>query len=217
MFAIVGDVIACVFWGFLISLTLTLLFFCAIKLFYPTYSYSIVSGVLLAVLAIFLFIQSFLLMGANYVKDYTGGIGNLALTVIGETENTIRLMSADINPVTNAVEGQVDINAIKSAIVAEYPVVSKYIEGWENLQGIAADATPTQIASAIVDGVNGEINAYIGRRVFWMLGAMMLAIIGFCLLIAPGVHTSRAYSSRETRRTIRATGRRRSHSSSRYR
>ena len=223
MFTIIGDVIACAFWGTVISLTICVLFYLCIKLFYPTYSISISSGITLSALAIFLFIQSFLLVGANYIKNYADGIGNIALSVVSGTEDTVRLMATNVqntvNTTLNVADEQVDIVAIKNALVAEYPMLSKYIDGWESLQGIALNVSPTQIAAAVVDSVTGEINDYIWRRVFWMLGALVVTTLGVCLLITPGANSNRAHSSRETRRTPRthSAGIRRSHSSSRYR
>lgn len=199
MFSVIGNVVACVCWGAVISLVICVLFFLCIRLFYPQYSFSIASGFSLAVLAIFLFIQSFLLVGANSVKDYTEGIGNVTLSVISDT--------------------RADMETIRDAIVSEYPIVKKYVEGLESFQGVALNANPVQIAEAVVDGVNREINAYIWSRVFWMSGACVLMIVGFCLLITPGRDTGRACSSREARRTprSRSTGIRHSRSSSRYR
>lgn len=219
MFAIVGDVVVCMFWGAVISLVLSILFYLVVKLFYPTYSFSIVSGISLASLAVFLFIQSFLLVGAFCVKDYMDGISSVALSVVNDTENTIQLMSADMNASMNVVEGQVDVAAIKDVIVSEYPVVGKYISGLENLHGITSNASPTQIASAVVDGLNGKINAYIWRRVFWMLGALMVTVVGFCLLVTPAKRVRYTESSRNSRRTARHAGStsRSSHSSSRFR
>lgn len=223
MFAVIGNVIACVCWGAFISLAISALFYFCVKILYPNYSLSIVSGISLSALAIFLFIQSFLLVGANYVKDYTDGIGKVALSVISETENTVRLMADNVqnsvNTSLNVADKQVDVVAIKDALVSEYPVLNKYIDRWENLQGLTLNESPAQIAAAVVDGVTGEIDAYIWRRVFWMLGAVVVTMVGFCLLITPGANSSRRHSSRETRRTPRThtTGVRRSHSSSRYR
>lgn len=223
MFTIIGDVIACVFWGIVISLTICVLFYLCIKLFYPTYSISISSGIILSALAIFLFIQSFLLIGANYIKNYADGIGNIALSVVSGTEDTVRLMATNVqnsvNTTLNVADEQVDIVAIKNALVDEYPMLSKYIDGWESLQGIALNASPTQIAAAVVDSVTEEINAYIWRRVFWMLGALVVTTLGICFLITPGANSNRVHSSREARRTPRthSAGIRRSHSSSRYR
>ncbi len=181
MFAVIGNVIACVFWGAVISLVICILFYFCLKLFYPTYSFSIVSCISLLALAIFLFIQSFLLMGANYVKNYTEEMGNIALSFISGTEDAVRLMASDVqnsvDATLNTIDGQVDIDAIKDALLSEYPILNKYIDGWDNLQGIAVNSSPTQIAGAVVDGVNGEVNAYIWRRVFWMLGAVVLMII----------------------------------------
>lgn len=221
MFAVIGNVIACVFWGAIISLIICALFYVIVKLFYPNYSFSITSGILLSSLAIFLFIQSFLLMGANYVKGYTEEIGSVVLTVVNNTEDAVRMMALDVqnsvDAALNTVNGQVDIAKIKDALVSEYPVLGKYIDGWVGIKGIALNSSPTQIAAAVVNGVNGQINAYIWRRVFWMLGAVVLLLITFCLLITPGTHASRSYSSRESRRTARSSGVRRSRSSSRYR
>jgi hypothetical protein len=221
MFAVVGNVIACVCWGTIISITICALVYVIVKLFYPTYSFSITSGILLSSLAIFLFIQSFLLMGANYVKDYTEEIANVVLTVVSDTEDTVRLMALDVqnsvDAALNTVDGQVDIAKIKDALVSEYPVFGKYIDGWVGIQGVALNSSPTQIAAAVIEGVNGQINAYIWRRVFWMLGAVILLLIVFSLWIIPGTHASRAYSSREARRTTRSSGIRHSRSSSRYR
>ena len=221
MFAVIGNVIACVFWGTIISLAICTLFYICVKLFYPNYSFSIFSGILLSSLAIFLFIQSFLLMGANYVKDYTEEIGNVVLTVVSDTEDTVRLMALDVqnsvDAALNMVDRQVDIAKIKDALVSEYPVLGKYIDGWVGIKDIALNSSPTQIAAAVVSGVNGQINAYIWRRTFWMLGAVVLLLIVFCLLITPGTHAGRVYSSREVRRTPRSSGIRRSRSSSRYR
>ena len=199
MFSVIGNVVACVCWGAVTSLVICMLFFLCIRLFYPNYSFSIASGISLSVLAIFLFIQSFLLVGANYVKDYTEGIGDVALSVVNDT--------------------RADVETIRDAIVSEYPVVKKYMEGLDSFQGITLNTNPVQMAEAVVDGVNREINAYIWRRVFWMSGACVLMVVGFGLLITPGKHTSRVYSSREARRTprSRSTGMRHSRSSSRYR
>jgi len=209
---------ACVCWGAIISLTICMLFYLCIKLFYPTYSLSIGSGISLFVLAVFLFVQSFLLIGAGYVKDYTEGINNVVLSLISDAENTVHSMTAgvynSVNESCNVIGGQVDIATIKNALVAEYPVIEKYIDGWESLHGIASNASPDEIAVAVEYVVNGEINAYIWRRVFWMLGAVALMVLGFCLLSTPGMYASRSYSSREARRSPRARSTRVRHSRS---
>ena len=213
MFAVIGDVMVCVCWGIVISLTVCAAYSLCVRLLCPTCSFSMAYGVSLSVLAVFLFIQSFLLFGADNVKDYAEEMGSLVLSVAGRTENALSMMENDVHHV------RVDIKSIKNALVSEYPVLEKHLEGLESLHCITKEATPSQIAGAVVDGVNEEIDAYIWRRTFWMLGALVVMMIMTCLLIVPKKHTGRVHSLREARRTshVRTTGVRRSRSSSRYR
>lgn len=123
MFTLIGNTIACIFWGIIISGVLTTLLFRIMKALCPSASLTFPSGLTLFILSIFLFAQSVMLTGAIYAKGYV----------------------KDIDKITGQTG---DAGQIKQKISTEYPFVSSYLNPI-NVTDVSAISIIKEIKSLI--------------------------------------------------------------------
>lgn len=85
MFTVIGNIIACVFWGVLISSILTGLLFCLPKAIHMRFGYTPPYILLLIIFFLFSAFQATLLTGGFKAKKYIKTAENLAISVLAET------------------------------------------------------------------------------------------------------------------------------------
>lgn len=159
MFTFIGNIIACIAWGIVISVILLIVLHIIMKALYPSYSLSIPSICVLFILFIFLFAQSAMLAGAIYAKGYVDDIETLAVSLIHETGH----MSKQLTPTEQTKE-------MIRKIEKECPALSSYLS---KIDTGTITGGGTVIASALARDLKSEINYYILRRVLWLAGMML--------------------------------------------
>lgn len=160
MFTFIGNIIACIAWGIIISVMLLIVLHIIMKALYPSYSLSIPSVCVLFALFILLFAQSAMLAGAIYTKGYVDNIETLAVSLIHETGHASKQLTS-----TEQTKGMI------RKIEKEYPALSSYLS---KIDTSTITGGGTAIAIALARDLKREINYYILRRVLW-LASMMFA------------------------------------------
>lgn len=159
MFTFIGNIIACIAWGTIISVMLLIILHIIMKALYPSYSLSIPSTCVLFVLFIFLFAQSTMLAGAIYAKGYVDDIETLTISLIHETGHASKQL-------TSTEQAKEMIQKIEK----EYPALSSYLN---KIDTATITGGGTAIAIALSRDLKSEINYYILRRVLWLAGMMI--------------------------------------------
>lgn len=159
MFTFIGNIIACIAWGTIISVMLLIILHIVMKALYPSYSLSIPGACILFLLFIFLFAQSAMLTGAMYAKGYVDDIEVLAVSLIHETGHASKQL-------TSTEQTKEMIRKIEK----EYPALSSYLS---KIDTGTITGGGTAIAIALARNLKSEINYYILRRVLWLAGMML--------------------------------------------
>lgn len=159
MFTFIGNIIACMAWGIIISGVLITILHLVMKALYPSYSLSIPGACVLFILFIFLFAQSTMLSGAMYAKGYVDDIEALAVSFIHK--------AGDTSKQTASTE---QAKEIIRKIEKEYPALSSYLS---KIDTDAITGGGTALAIALTRDLKSEINYYILRRVLWLAGMML--------------------------------------------
>lgn len=167
MFEIIGSVISSFLWGLFLSvLTVGLLYFVP-KGFNARYDYSL-SGVLALCLGFLFFLFQYILMvGAMKSKGYV----NKAESYIqaGIQSYASNEMEINVNEITDMIDSLCD----------EYSFLEDYKE---NLQEEVAERegeiiAPAEWTSILLDLIQTQISFYIGRRILWTLGGILVLVI----------------------------------------
>lgn len=157
MFTMIGNIVACVFWGLLIASILIFVLYILLKALYNPFRMSIAGTIATFILFILLFIQGTLMTGAFYAKGYADDMYTWTLEAIRSSGE-----SADRGMTNEAEE-------IKRQVKLNFPPLSSYISGLnaEELKGGS-----TSVALALTKNIKSLINRYILQRVLWMAGIM---------------------------------------------
>lgn len=159
MFTFIGNIIACIAWGTILSVMLLIILHIVMKALCPSYSLSLPGACILFVLFIFLFAQSVMLTGAMYAKGYVDDMDTLAVSLIHETGHASKQL-------TSTEQAQEMIRKIEK----EYPALSSYLS---KIDTGALTGGGTAIAIALARELKSEINYYMLRRVLWLAGMML--------------------------------------------
>lgn len=154
------------FWGILISILCMALFMFIIKGWWKDAMFSIWSYVIGAILFLLLAFQCTMIVGSLKIIDTTDEYENFFTEIIEEVYEgweEVPTKDADI--------------VIKKAI-AEYPLLEYYIGGGE-FTGYNAK----QLPAAIAEELRSFMWKYIGRRLLWCLGFVVVAgVLGIITL-----------------------------------
>lgn len=158
LFSSIGNLI----WGVLLTIVGIALMFFIIKSWRKDADFTPVSYIIGIVLFFFLSFQAILMCGAITIKSATD-----------EIRAYISRMVEDIPE--DAVFSTSDSQQILDNINEEYPIVANYFD-WADFQG----HTPANIADAMVEVFNENLNWYIARRVGW---SILFVVIGAAAVI----------------------------------
>lgn len=170
---IVGNVIGSIFWGAVLAVVVTLAIFVLCRQL--NRADSILTWVILAVLLLFAGAQSTMMVGAVYAKGYVDDISSFANSFMPKE--------------TNATPNIADFERIRYQIEEAYPLSRTMFEhiDTEDIQSyINSGHTITEF---ITDQMKSTINYYILRRAAWLLGGVLLALVGILLFNKPHDYT----------------------------
>lgn len=169
---IVGNIIGSIFWGAIIAIAVTLAVFALCKQL--NRADSILTWAILAVLFLFAGAQSTMMVGAFYAKGYVDNVCCFANSLMPEEVNA-PLDAADFAQIRRQIEesplSKTILNRIDTDAIQQY-----------------ANSGQT-IVELIADEMTSTINYYILRRVAWLSGGVLLALIGILLLNKPRDYT----------------------------
>lgn len=158
MFALIGNMVACMLWGAFLSFVLVVLLYGVVRVLWSSATLSLPSSLVLLVVWAVLFFQGTLLVGAMYAKGYVGDVVTWVSTLSVQMEDASgRVLSSD------------EVNQFKQKLAEEYPLLSSSINKVE-----VPAFTSGNVAFAMANGVKKQINGYMLRRVLWMAGCMLV-------------------------------------------
>lgn len=143
-------------WGGLLSIVFIVLLYLLIRAFYPSYKLTILSGLVMFVLWIFLFIQSTMMVGALYAKGYVDDIKAVVATFVAET----------VDASNSLTQSQQQVSQLKLYLTEQYPMLEPYLNRLD-VQELMDENMPME--NALTEGINKTINFYILKRVLWMV------------------------------------------------
>ncbi len=160
MFTIIGDMMACLLWGGLLSVGLVVCLYVVFRKCCPSYTLSLVSGLLLFVLLIILFIQSFMLVGAIHAQRYVDAGRIISEQVMGTIEKDA--------PSLTAMQ-QADL--LTQEITRQYPVLEPFIQ---RVDLAAYTRGGKEMVADLLDVTQQMIQSYLLRRILWICACMAM-------------------------------------------
>ena len=167
---LIENILGCIFWGLLAGVTITIGTYLLCRMLDLRPQESVVGLGVLAVLLIFCTAQSGMLTGALYAKGYISDIGQAAAA----------LTSSEITPHTVSAE---QVAQLCDEIADEYPAAKPLLSflDFNDLKEHLHEGHG--IVDAMTQSLVSELNAYILRRVLWMVGLVVVTffvIAYFC-------------------------------------
>ena len=166
---ILGNVRGSIFWGAVIAIVVTFAIYALAKQL--DRSDSVLTWCILAVLLLFAGVQSSMMTGALYAKGYVDDVSTYAANLLPEKNNT-----------QNAVS---DFQRIRQQIEEEFPLSKSIFEHFDADDIQQYTDSGHTVVEFIADEMKSTINYYILRRVAWLLGAILLALVGILMLNKP--------------------------------
>ena len=174
---LIENILGCIFWGLLAGVTITIGMYMLCRVLDLRPQESVVGLAVLAVLLIFCTAQSGMLTGAFYAKGYISDIGQAA-AALTNSENTSHTQVsaeqvaqlcdeiADKHPVAKPLLSFLDFNELKEHLHEGHGIVE-----------------------AMTQSLVSELNAYILRRVLWMVGLVVVAFFVIAYFCRPRDYT----------------------------
>lgn len=168
MLSIFGHIIVSLLLALLITLIFILLLILVMKSNYSRSLSNINLGFIVGIglLAVIIFFQSFLFIGACYAKKYLNAAENSMQAVVDVGKERVA-----------------DADFLKAALIDEYPILERYVEDIEISEEVVN-------LRSITSGIHSLINGFLWRRVAWTIGA--LVIIGGFLFYRASKEEQRA-------------------------
>lgn len=164
MFAVLGDILASLFWGLLISLVLISVIFLLDRAFQPNNCFSAKKLIALLLGFVFFLFQSTLLVGGLKARNY-----------VRPLENALRM--SDLPSISQGQDG-VSPQALINPLIDQYPMLEKYItEAIQELSERPGQPSGLPASQVISDNLRSKVSYYTWRRAGWLAG-------GFCALLA---------------------------------
>lgn len=165
MFTVIGNMIACVFWGVLISSILTGLLFYLPKAIHMRFGYTPPYILLLIIFFLFSTFQVTLLTGGFKAKRYIKTAENLVVSVLAETGYSQENLPPD--------EFGTLTGKLKEAL--PIPEASLHDAIGKLKQSGKQPASPDLLAQGLGKTIRTEINLYIWRRSGWIIAGFLLS------------------------------------------
>ena len=154
MFTVIGNIIACVFWGVLISSILTGLLFCLPKAIHMRFGYTPPYILLLIIFFLFSAFQATLLTGGFKAKKYIKTAENLAISVLAETGYSPESLPPD------------EFGTLTGKLKEALPIPEASLQ---------QPSSPDLLAQGLGKTIRTEINLYIWRRSGWIIAGFLLS------------------------------------------
>ncbi len=167
---VLGNLLACIFWGIIIALGVTAIVFVLGAVFTGGRLSPLAYAVLL-VLFVLAAVQGTLLSGGLYTKGYVDDVEEIITPLIPDlSETNLQAVAASYDEVQNA-------------IIDEYPMLLPLLSQIDLSQ---LSSYLPQGGGAVATYVGNQLRAlvtdYVLRRVYWLLGFMLLATLAVVLL-----------------------------------
>lgn len=147
-------------WGGLLSVVLVVLLYLLIKAFYPSCKLTLLSGVVMFVLWIFLFIQSTMLVGALYAKGYVDDMKTVVATFMEKATD-----------VSDSLNSSQQADKLKQDLSEQYPILESYLDRLD-IRELTNRDMPVEIILA--ESIKTMIHFYILRRVLWIVAFLLV-------------------------------------------
>ena len=169
---LIGNIVACVFWGALIAIVLTAVVCLFCRVLMPGKASNALSLAVLAVFLLFAGFQATLMVGAMYAKGYVGDISDYASALVDEANGQIGSSAQNLDETIHQIE-------------REYPV-ARVITGRINTDALQEYTDQgLSIADYIADMLRSTLNWYVWRRVLWILGFAVVAMMAIFFFNRP--------------------------------
>lgn len=170
---IIGNLLGSIFWGGVIAILVTLAVYAVCKQLGR--ADSLLTWGVLAVLLLFGGAQCTMMVGAMYAKGYVDDVSGYANNLLPEK--------------SAAQDAVSDFQRIRQQIEEQFPL-SKSVFKRINTDDIQEyTASGHSVVEFIADEMKSTINYYILRRVAWLLGVVLIALVGILMLNKPRDYT----------------------------
>ena len=166
---IVGNMIASLFWGALMAVVLTAAVWLLCRVL--DRASSLATYIVLLVFLLLVGAQCSMVVGAMYAKGYVTDIENYANTLLSNGDD---------------FAGQAaDVKSVLSQITDKFPMAAPIIDSIDIDDAQEYMAKGHSLVSYIAADWNSTLNYYILRRVLWIAGFILVAVIAIVCLNKP--------------------------------
>ena len=166
---IVGNMIGCLFWGALMAVVLTAAVWSLCRVL--DRASSLATYIVLFVFLLLVGAQCSMVVGAMYAKGYVTDIENYANTLLPKGEDM--------------TEATPNIKGVLSQITDKFPMAAPIIDSIDIDDAQEYVANGHSLVSYITADWNSTLNYYILRRVLWIVGFILVAVIAIVCLNKP--------------------------------
>ena len=179
---LIGNIIGSVFWGLIITIVVVGGVFLLCKALVSYRASSLLSLGILLVLFVLAGAQSTMMVGAMYAKGYVDDISTYA--------NSLVTAGADaVQSGTDAVPSVSDFNRIRQQIEDQFPMAKPVLDRIDVGDLDQYVASGHSVVDFIANELKSTLNYYILRRVLWLMGFVLVALVGILLLNRPRDYT----------------------------
>ena len=141
-------------------MVLVVLLYLLIRALYPSCKLTLLSGVVMFVLWIFLFIQSTMMVGGLYAKGYVNDIKTVVATFMRKTTD-----------LSDSVNHSQQVDNLKQNLSEQYPILEFYLDRLD-IRELTNRDMPMEIILA--ESIKEMIHYYILRRILWMVAFLLI-------------------------------------------
>lgn len=178
MFTLVGHLFASIIWGVLLAIILLIILRALIKIIFSPYTYSISSLLIVSVAFVMLTWQTIQMVGGFYAKGYVATVVETATAAL--PEDGVALSTEQVRKLNEQVK------QLQSTLGYKFDNLEGYLSQIE--AGVRLNRT--EIIKTISFGFQSTVNWFIWKRVFWILGIVVVSTILAGLLGKQGVTNS---------------------------
>lgn len=171
-----------VFWGLIITLAIVGCVYLLCKVLISYRATSISSLAILVILFVLAGFQSTLMVSAMYAKGYVDDIGIYANSLVSTSADAVKSGADAISSVS-------DFNGFRQQIEDRFPIAKPVLEHINVNELNQYMASGHSVVDFITDELKSTFNYYILRRALWLLGFVLVALVGILLLNRPHDYT----------------------------
>lgn len=175
------NIMLALLWGGLLSVVLVVLLYLLVRALYPSCKLTLLSGLVMFVLWIFVFVQSTMMVGALYAKGYVDDLKTMVATFMEK--------GTDVSDSLNYLQ---QADQLKQNLSEQYPILESYLDRLD-ISELLDRNMPVEIVLA--EGIKEMIHFYILRRVLWMLAFLLVGGILYHSFQRKGSSYSNTYNT----------------------